>query len=160
IAASRRAVYIHIPFCDTICNFCPFQKEKYQSEDTIDEYVEALIAEMDMKRAFLGRCKVDAIFIGGGTPSVLTPRQLELLGEALSRNYDLRSLNEFTCEVEVKSVSLEKLQTMRDIGVNRISFGAQTFSDQYRELMALDATRKQIVEAALLLNSIFSYTNV
>ena len=103
-AVARRAAYIHVPFCETICNFCPFQKEKYRSNDEINEYVSALIAEMDMKRAFLGRCTVDAIFVGGGTPSILNPRQLELLGDAISRNFDTRSLREFTFEVEVKRV--------------------------------------------------------
>jgi len=156
----RRAIYIHIPFCETICNFCPYQRGKYTSDPEVEQYVSALVAEIDFKRNFLGRCDVDAIFVGGGTPSLLSPRQIEVLGQAISRNFDLHRLREFTFEVEVKSVSRDKLQAMRDIGVNRISFGVQTFSEEYRALFSLDATRHQIVDAAALLNSMFSYPNV
>jgi oxygen-independent coproporphyrinogen-3 oxidase len=156
----RRAIYIHVPFCETICNFCPFDRYRHKSPSEVDEYVNALFAEMDLKRNFLGRPRVDAIFVGGGTPSLLSPRQIELLGEAIARNFDLGCLKEFSFEVEVKSVSQDKLQAMRGIGVNRISFGAQTFSEKYRALLSLDASRKQIMDAAAMLNSIFSYTNV
>jgi oxygen-independent coproporphyrinogen-3 oxidase len=111
---------------------------------------------MDMKKELLGCCPVDTIFIGGGTPSVLDLHHIEILGSAIARNFDLRSLSEFTCEVEVKSVSREKLQALRDIGVNRISFGAQTFSEQYRSIFTLE----QVTETALLINDLFAYTNV
>jgi anaerobilin synthase len=158
--ALRRGIYIHIPFCQTICNFCPFRRNKYKSGSEVEQYLNALVAEIDLKREFLGRCKVDAIFVGGGTPSLLSPAQIELLGETILRNFDLHDLREFTFEVEAKSVSRDKLQAMRDIGVNRISFGAQTFSEKYRALFSLDATQRQITDTAALLNSMFSYTNV
>jgi coproporphyrinogen III oxidase-like Fe-S oxidoreductase len=156
----RRAIYIHIPFCETICNFCPYRRDKFTSDPEVEQYLNALVAEIDLKRNFLGRCDVDAIFVGGGTPSLLSPRQIEVLGEAIARNFNLHRLREFTFEVEVKSISRDKLQAMRDIGVDRISFGAQTFSEEYRALLSLDATRSQIVDAAIMLNSMFSYTNV
>lgn len=159
-AVSRRAIYIHIPFCTTICTFCPFQRDRYKSDDDVDDYVRALILEMDLKREFIGRRPVHTIFIGGGTPSILNLRHIEKIGDAIARNFDLRSLSEFTCEVEVKSVSREKLRALRDIGVSRISFGAQTFSEQYRSIFALDATPEQLTDAALLINSMFLYTNV
>jgi coproporphyrinogen III oxidase-like Fe-S oxidoreductase len=159
-AVRRRAVYIHIPFCETICNFCPFYRGKYKSGLDIDQYLNALVAEMDLKRNIIGYYKVNAIFVGGGTPSLLSPPQIELLGQAIARNFDLNDLTEFTFEVEVKSVSPEKLQAMRAIGVNRVSFGVQTFSETYRALFSLDATEKQIREAAALVNSMFPYTNM
>lgn len=95
----RTALYIHIPFCDTICNFCVFRKDKYQSDADIQLYLEALIAEFDLKRKFLGPRKVDAIFVGGGTPSVLNPAQIGLLGQAIHRNFELQDLKEFTFEI-------------------------------------------------------------
>jgi coproporphyrinogen III oxidase-like Fe-S oxidoreductase len=156
----RRAVYIHIPFCETICNFCPFRHDLHRSDATIQRYLSALLDEIALKREFLGDVKVDAIFVGGGTPSLLSPQQIESLGETILRSFDLHGLQEFTFEVEVKSVSRDKLQAMHDIGVNRISFGAQTFSEKYRALFSLDATRSQITAAAEVLNSMFPYTNV
>jgi coproporphyrinogen III oxidase-like Fe-S oxidoreductase len=156
----RQAIYVHIPFCETICNFCPFSRDKIKSESDIELYVKALIAELDIKNDFLGRRQIDAIFVGGGTPSLLHPREITLLGDAIARNFDLSTLREFTFEVEVKSVSRDKLQALRGIGVNRISFGVQTFSDLYRTLFSLDATAEQINSAAELLTNTFSYTNV
>jgi oxygen-independent coproporphyrinogen-3 oxidase len=160
VNARRRAVYIHIPFCDTLCNFCLFKKTKYQSDEHIQRYVDALIAEFEHKRRFLGSYEVDAIFVGGGTPSVLNPAQIELLGKAISQNLDLHNLKEFTFEVEVKSVTRDKLHALQSIGVNRISFGAQTFSPKYRALFSLDATIERIQATAALINSEFAYTNV
>ena len=61
----RRAIYIHVPFCETICSFCPFSREKHKSDADIEQYVHALISELDMKQHFLGRCVVDTIFVGG-----------------------------------------------------------------------------------------------
>jgi coproporphyrinogen III oxidase-like Fe-S oxidoreductase len=156
----RRSVYIHIPFCETICNFCPFSHDMYRPGSGVAEYLRALIGEINLKKDFIGRCKVDAIFVGGGTPSLLSPGEIELLGEAIHRNFDLEGLKEFTFEVEVKSASQDKLQAMRSIGVNRVSFGAQTFSPKYRALYHLDASQRQITDTAALLNSLFPYTNV
>ena len=114
---------------------------------------------MELKRELIGEPRVDAIFVGGGTPSMLNPRQIESLGESIARNFDLHALKEFTFEVEVKSISGDGLHAMRDIGVNRVSFGAQTFSEKYRRLFSLDATCAQIEAAAELLNGFFPYTN-
>jgi anaerobilin synthase len=158
--ARRRAVYIHIPFCDTICTFCLFQKGKYRSDADIQRYLDALISEFELKRRFLGSYKIDAIFVGGGTPSVLSPAQIDRLGHAIHQSLDLSALQEFTFEIEVKSVTRDKLDAMRSIGANRISFGAQTFSPKYRALFSLDGTVEQIQAAAQLANSMFAYTNV
>src|ERR1700704_4445726 len=144
----RCAVYLHVPFCDTICSFCPFTRGKYDRDRDIESYVEALVGEIELKRTLIGRPTVDVIFVGGGTPSVLSPAQIEVLGEAIHTHLDTTNLVEFTFELEVKSVTREKLEAMRRIGVNRISFGAQTFSTRHRELFSLDATLGQIRETA------------
>lgn len=158
--ARRRAVYIHIPFCDTVCSFCPFSRGKFNSVSQVEYYFEALLRELEIKQRIIGRCKVDCVFIGGGTPSVLTPSQIELLGASIHRNFDTDSLKEFTFEIEVKSVTPDKLISMQRIGVNRISFGAQTFSTTHRTLFSLDASISQIQDTACLINEMFSYTNV
>jgi oxygen-independent coproporphyrinogen-3 oxidase len=156
----RTAIYIHIPFCQTICNFCPFHRDRYHSGSEIEQYLSALFVEIDLKQQYMGRPQVDAVFVGGGTPSLLSPSQIASLGQVIHRNFDLRDAAEFTFEVEVKSLSRDKAKAMRDIGVNRVSFGAQTFSEKYRALFSLDATTGQITDAAALLNDVFSYTNV
>lgn len=156
----RCAAYLHVPFCDTICSFCPFTRGKYERDQDIQSYVEALVSEIEIKRSLIGRAAVDVVFVGGGTPSVLSPVQIELLGHALHTHFDTQKLVEFTFELEVKSVTREKLEAMRRIGVNRISFGAQTFSTKHRELFSLDATLGQIRETARMANEMFPYTNI
>jgi len=126
----------------------------------LQDYVLALTAEMELKRRYIGRPRVNAIFVGGGTPSLLTASQISYLGDSIERNFELDTAVEFTFEIEVKSISPEKIRAMRQIGVNRVSFGAQTLLDEYRNLFSLTATKEQIFTAAELLNAAFSYTNV
>lgn len=156
----RSAAYFHVPFCDTICSFCPFTRGRYSRAQEIQSYVDALVAEIEIKRSLIGRAAVDVVFVGGGTPSVLSPAQIEMLGEAINTHLDTSKTVEFTFELEAKSVTREKLEAMQRIGVNRISYGAQTFSAVHRELFSLDATLDQVRNTAEMANEMFTYTNV
>lgn len=158
----RRALYFHIPFCETICSFCPFERGSYKHEDEIESYVQALLNELERKHQFaaLADQPVDTIYFGGGTPSVLQPDQIRRLGAAIHHCFETHDLQEFTFECEVKSVTLEKLQAMSEIGVNRISFGAQTLNPRYRDLFDLTATVAQIQQVAAWTNERFPYTNM
>lgn len=156
----RLAMYIHIPFCDTVCTFCPFTRGPFKSNSEIDEYVRALQIEIEAKRSFLGKIKVDAIFIGGGSPSVLEPEHIDLLGASISSMCDIADVQEFTMEVEAKSVTRDKLEAMRRIGIKRVSFGAQTFTDRYRSMFGLTASLHQVRSVASMVNDIFEYTNI
>lgn len=155
----RRAIYLHIPFCQTICSFCPFTKERRNREADVDEYVEALEREFELRSALIGTPPVDTIFVGGGTPSMLSERHIHTLGLALHKCFQLNRLKEFTFEVEAKSVTPGKLQAMCDIGVNRISFGTQTLSERHRKAFRLDATLTEIRRTAEAVNAAFPYTN-
>lgn len=140
------SLYIHIPFCDTICSFCPFQKGAYKSTDQVNEYMAALYQEIRLKAEFVRSLQgpIRTIYIGGGTPSVMSAAHLQQLGKLLHSEFNLDDLAEFTLECEAKSVSEEKLLVARDIGVNRISFGVQTFSNRFRALFDQTATLKDI----------------
>jgi len=160
-ALTRRcAAYLHIPFCETICSFCPFTRGKYHGDEILQDYTQALEEELRLKRELMGRLTVNAIFVGGGTPSILNATQIESLGKAIHKYLDTTNLTEFTFELEVKSVTREILLAMRRIGVNRVSFGVQTFSKRHRALFSLDATTCQIRETAAMSNELFDYTNV
>lgn len=156
----RRAAYFHVPFCETICSFCPFVRGHYAADQDVEDYLQALLYELRLKRPFVGRLSVDSIFIGGGTPSVLTPRQIKRLGDAIHLYLDTSKTQEFAVEVEVKSVTQEKLSALKGIGVNRISFGVQTFSREHRKALRLDAEIAQITRVAEWSNALFPYTNV
>lgn len=154
-----RALYFHIPFCDTICNFCPFTRGRYSSRAVIDDYVEALIAEIRLKADSidLKQVPIAAIFFGGGTPSLLDPEQIARIGGSIREAFDLSNLREFSFEVEVKSLTPERAEAMREIGVTHPRFGLQTFSQKWREMFDLTATLDQIASAAELLKERFPY---
>src|SRR5258705_3449101 len=156
----RRAAYFHIPFCETVCTFCPFIRGAYRSQDEVRHYVSALRKEVKLKASYLGRLEVDCIFIGGGTPSVLANSEIDELGMCIDKYLDTRRVTEFTVEVEVKSVTYQKLLALKGIGVNRISFGVQTFSPSYRRAFHLDAEISQIENVAAWVHELFPYTNV
>ena len=157
-----RALYFHIPFCDTICSFCPFTRGQYDSQSEIDRFVQALLREIEFKHQYpaFSQPPVDTIYFGGGTPSVLSIENCYQLGEAIHRFYDLSQLKEFTMECEVKSVTPEKLRAWKEIGVTRISFGVQTFNPLYRQLFDMTATVEQIRQVADWSNEIFDETNI
>jgi oxygen-independent coproporphyrinogen-3 oxidase len=155
--ATSRALYVHVPFCDTICSFCPFARTTRHGEDDVDAYVAALLEEIRLKGqiAALTSVPIGAVFFGGGTPSLLPGHHIVAIGEALARYFDLSECREYSFEFEVKSVDPERIDAARHIGVTHARFGAQTFSPRYRELFTLTATVDQIVTAAAALKQAF-----
>lgn len=152
-----RALYFHIPFCDTICNFCPFTRGKYSSREAIDQYFESLIAEIRMKADLvdLKYIPIGAIFFGGGTPSLLSSEQIVKIGELIRSTFNLSDLREFSFEIEAKSLTLDRAQAMREIGVTHPRFGLQTFSPKWREMFNLTSSLEQIYDATALLKEMF-----
>lgn len=156
----RLAVYVHVPFCDTICNFCPFSREQISGNSPLDAYVNALVAEFRLKRRIIGRPKVDAVSIGGGTPTVLSAAQLTRLCEEIQSNFEIDAQTEFTCEVEAKSVSQQKLEALSRTGANRFSIGIQTTAERHRALFDLTVSVDRIRDVVRMLNDSADYTNM
>ncbi len=134
-------IYIHIPFCLAKCAYCDFNSEAGKLH-LADSYISSLIEEM---RAFSG-LSADTVYIGGGTPTVLSDLQLERLISAVNGNFCLSPDTEFTVEVNPKTADTEKYSLMKGLGVNRLSIGVQSFNeDELRALSrihsALDAER-------------------
>ncbi|WP_246257335.1 radical SAM protein [Bartonella gabonensis] len=144
------SLYLHIPFCETICFFCPFQKGAYKHVKQIEAYMSALTAEIRNKGNFIRslRSPIRSIYIGGGTPSLLSADNIRHIGKILHAEFELSSLAEFTLESEPNSVTRDKLYATREIGVNRISFGVQSFIERFRSLFNLTSTREQIKNTA------------
>ena len=118
-------IYIHIPFCKSRCSYCDFATGLYQS-DIAERYVEALVREI---RTTLQTTKVDTIYFGGGTPSMLSPDQIKRILLAVHESFQVQPNSEVTMEINPGSVTLEILREFRASGINRASFGAQTFDD-------------------------------
>lgn len=119
-------LYVHIPFCSSRCSYCDFATGLYQSE-LAETYVRAVIEEIRSSR-YAGR-HVDTIYFGGGTPSLLEPSQLDRILSALFEHFQIEPTAEVTLEINPGSATPEKLREFRRLGVNRASFGAQTFDD-------------------------------
>ena len=156
--AKKRALYFHIPFCDTICSFCPFARGLVKDRSVIDSYVSALISELIAKanKYPVGSVPINAIFFGGRTPSILSPDHIRTIGKAIREYFDLSDIEEFSFEIEVKSLTKDKIDAMKEIGVTHPRFGLQTFSSKWRELFTLTATLEEISNAIELLKHNFN----
>nr|WP_321266368.1 radical SAM family heme chaperone HemW [uncultured Sulfurimonas sp.] len=138
-------LYIHIPFCDSKCSYCAFNSyvDKFHLKK---EYMKALITQLnfELKRFDAKEQTIESVFIGGGTPSTISPdlyiELFKLINPYLKKNIEI------TSEANPNSATLDWLQGMYDLGVNRISFGVQSFNDEKLKLLnrahkATDAKR-------------------
>ena len=119
-------LYVHVPFCSSRCSYCDFATGIYQGE-LAERYVHALVSEI--LRSSNAGAHVDTVYFGGGTPSLLTPAQLDQILCALHQQFDIARDSEITLEMNPGTVDRDQLRSFRDSGVNRASFGAQTFDD-------------------------------
>jgi oxygen-independent coproporphyrinogen-3 oxidase len=134
---SRAGVYIHIPFCRARCSYCDFATGAYEGA-LAERYVRAVAREVERFDLAGPRAEVDTVYFGGGTPSLLTPAQVSGLLDAVRRRFRVSAAAEVTLEMNPGTVTPEALRALRAAGVNRASFGAQTFDE--RELKRLGRT--------------------
>src|SRR2546425_6658938 len=136
-------IYIHIPFCRSRCSYCDFATGMYESE-LAARYVHAVVSEIAAWREVEEPRHVDTIYLGGGTPSLLTPAQIEQILTAVRSRFKVVEGAEVTMEMNPgdggssAASKREKFQEFRRCGINRASFGAQTFDN--RELKQLGRT--------------------
>ena len=121
---NMNGLYIHIPFCARKCAYCDFVSYA-DKEQLTDAYLDALLREMAQYRGE----KADTIFIGGGTPSILTPNQIKRLCKMVFDNFDMAKDYEFTIEANPGTLDEEKTTAMLEGGINRVSVGVQSFND-------------------------------
>jgi len=128
------ALYVHVPFCATKCHYCDFYSLAGHM-DRAEAYLDALEREIGAHTAFFGRPRPRTIFIGGGTPTLLSPPQLQRLLGLIADVLDTSQLAEFTMEANPNTFDAAKAAVLVEGGVNRISFGAQSFNaDELRML--------------------------
>ena len=120
-------IYLHIPFCAAICNYCNFNRGLHE-DGLRQRYVDALIADIHL--AADSSITADTIFFGGGTPSLLQPQEVARIIQACRDSFELAADSEITLEANPESSSGEALDGFRDAGVNRLSFGVQSFRDE------------------------------
>jgi oxygen-independent coproporphyrinogen-3 oxidase len=121
-------IYIHIPFCRSRCSYCDFATGMYNAA-MAERYVHSLVNEIGSWREVEPAETVDTIYFGGGTPSLLSPAQLEALLKVVRQRFSVSADAEVSIEINPGTVTPEALAAFRHLGINRASFGAQTFDD-------------------------------
>lgn len=151
-----KSCYIHIPFCRTICSYCDFCKQFYDSKK-VKNYLEKLSDEIH--RDYQGDV-LDTIYIGGGTPTCLTIDELELLFQMMD-SLSKSSSVEFTVEANVETLTEEKLMCMKRHGINRLSIGVESVQSHAISFLERHHKKEEILEKIRLARKIgFSNINV
>lgn len=150
-----KSVYIHIPFCNTICSYCDFPK-LYSSVCDKQKYLEQL--EYEIKSNYKGEY-VSTIYIGGGTPTVLNNEELIKLLQ-ITKIFNKEKNLEFTVECNIESIDESKLKILKKYGVNRISIGIQSFNNKIIKFLNRNHTKKEAILKIKLIKKYFDNINI
>lgn len=142
-----RGVYIHIPFCHQICNYCDFNKVFFHNQP-VDEYIEAVGKEIAMAVNNMPEQfeNIETIYLGGGTPTALSPNQIRRLLELIVKHLNIDVI-EFTAEANPDELTIEKLKALKNGGVNRLSLGVQSFDQQLLQKLGRTHTNDDVYKA-------------
>lgn len=142
-----RGVYIHIPFCHQICNYCDFNKVFFKNQP-VDEYIEALGREMEMTVAGMPEAftNIETIFLGGGTPTALSAQQIEKLLSLITKHIPVSSVKEFSSEANPDELTIDKLQALYHGGVKRLSMGVQSFDQSLLKKIGRTHSNEHVYE--------------
>jgi len=139
-------IYIHIPFCESKCGYCDFFSitefshiSKFLS--VLEKEIEIYSREIDKKEVF------DTIYIGGGTPSVLSPKQINNILDLLNKKFRIIENSEITIEVNPGTVNKSTLTEFKKAGINRLSIGVQSFTDNELKFLERIHNAKQSIES-------------
>lgn len=147
-ALKETAIYIHIPFCDHKCIYCDFYS--IVNYENVLSYLLALKKEISFyAEKYSAERKIISIFFGGGTPSFMEPNYLSEIIQHLEKNFHLDDNAEITLETNPGTVNTEKLQTFRNIGINRISIGIQSFNNDELKFLTRIHDSKTAIKTVL-----------
>lgn len=121
-------IYFHIPFCKQKCHYCNFYS--VASRSGIPAMINAIVAEVSLQRTYLNNQTLTSIYFGGGTPSLLSETQLGAMLDAVTAEFAMSSSVEITLEANPDDITPEQLKMWRNIGINRLSIGVQSFNDK------------------------------
>lgn len=140
----KLGIYIHIPFCDKICNYCDFTAFQ-GAKSKVDEYIKALKKEIKLKST--KKYLVDSIFIVGGTPSFIDAMYIFDILENLKKYYNISKMAEITIETNPNTFDCKKLKIYKDANINRISIGVQSLNDDILKSLGRNHTKKDVLSS-------------
>ena len=138
-------LYIHIPYCKSKCIYCDFYSTP--QVETMEQYVHSLLCEARLRREEIDPQPVKTLYLGGGTPSVLPVNLLSQLINGLRDIFDLGNVEEFTIEVNPDDVNSGYIAQLRELGINRVSMGVQSFNDSELKTINRRHSAQQAIEA-------------
>ncbi len=139
-------LYVHIPFCKSICNFCPYCKAKYTKE-VCDRYINALIREIHLVgNQHSGRKETTSLYFGGGTPALAADRLKEIIG-AIEKHFIITE--GIGVELHPDNVNVDTLRILRDASVTKISIGIQSFAEKFQSQLGRKCVDLNAMKAAL-----------
>lgn len=139
-------LYVHIPFCEKICSFCPYCKVLYAKENC-DAYIDALLQEIHMVGSqYTGRKQVTSLYFGGGTPALVVERLGEIIG-AINEHFEITE--GIGLELHPRNVTVEMLTKLKAAGITKISIGIQSFQEKYQTILGREVIDMEQMAAAL-----------
>lgn len=144
-----RGLYIHIPFCKHICNYCDFTKRVPKNKEMIDEYLIHLKEELFTYKKYFD--SIETIYIGGGTPTML---DIDELKELFSMLKDFKNIKEFTIEINPETLTIEKAELLKKSGVNRCSIGVESFDENILKILGRHHNKIDVYNAINMLKKV------
>jgi oxygen-independent coproporphyrinogen-3 oxidase len=141
-------IYIHIPFCKQACHYCDFHFSTNQTNRRL--ICEAIAKEITLQTSYLKNEPIETVYLGGGTPSILTQEELEIIFTALYSNFIITKQVEITLEANPDDLTKEKLKILKEASVNRLSIGIQSFQEETLQLFNRAHTPKDAIECISL----------
>ena len=143
------SLYVGIPFCPSICLYCSFSSSPLSLyKDRVNDYLQALFAEIEACAHLMDPLQLNTVYIGGGTPTTLTPPQMDALLSKLEECFPISKVHEFTVEAgRPDTITREILEVLRNHGIDRISINPQTMNQKTLDLIGRHHTVEQIVDA-------------
>ncbi len=138
-------IYLHIPFCKKLCNYCDFYHIITSGDNS--RYLQALVKEAELRRDYTGNEEITTIYFGGGTPSILTIKELNEVIKRIITLFPVSSHPEITVEVNPDDITEIYLKELRETPVNRVSIGVQSWRDEDLKMLNRRHTGRQALEA-------------
>ncbi|MBP7434884.1 MAG: radical SAM family heme chaperone HemW [Bacteroidales bacterium] len=139
-------LYIHVPFCRYRCPYCSFYSTLYLNDDTKNKFVSASINEIKLKDFLLSK-NLKTIYLGGGTPSMLSITDIAKIFNEINRNHQIDDNAEITIEANPEDITKELVIGWQKIGINRVSLGVQNINEKHLQFLGRKHTKKQIINA-------------
>lgn len=152
-------IYFHIPFCKQACHYCDFHFTT--SDNYLDKMVASMEAEVLIRKDYLPKeTSVKSIYFGGGTPSVLNPKQLAALLDLVHKQFLVDENVEITLEANPDDLNNEKISALKKLGINRLSIGTQSFDDTTLKFLNRAHNSKEAIQSLEIASSIFDNLSI